>query len=114
MLGAGKEVGSAVLESSGRDNLVDQATLGQAIFVLVGLFELDAKELGKASLSRQLEAFVFQSLDQRVDVLWVFGGDSTVVNIENDHDFVSKQKAGVKGRLLEAKVLESLADVVEP
>ena len=61
-----------------------------------------------------METFVFQSLDQRVDVFWVFGSDATVVNIENDHDFVSEQEAGVKSRLLEAKVLEGLAHVVEP
>ena len=50
LLGAGKEVGLAVLESGARDNLVDQATLGQVIFVLVSLLELDAEELCNASL----------------------------------------------------------------
>ena len=59
-------------------------------------------------------SFVFQGLDQRVDVSWVFHGNSTVINIENNHDFVSEQEAGVKSRLLEAKVLESLAHVVKP
>ena len=49
LLGAGKKVGPAVLESCCRNNLVNQSALGQAILVLVRLFKLDAKELRKAS-----------------------------------------------------------------
>ena len=114
LLGAGKKVGPAVLESCCRNNLVNQSALGQAILILVRLFKLDAKELRKASFSGKLETLVLQGLDQVVDVLGIFCGNSTVIDIENDHDFVSEQEARVEGRLLEAEVLEGLAHVIKP
>ena len=49
-----------------------------------------------------------------VNVFQVFCSNSTVINIESNHDFISKQEAGVKGGLFEAMVLECLAHVIKP
>ena len=108
MLGAGKKVGPAVLESCCRNNLVDQSALGQAILVLVRLFKLDAKELPKASFLGKLETLVLQGLDQVVDVLGIFCGNSTVIDIENDHDLSVNKRQGSKADCLKPRSLKAL------
>ena len=60
------------------------------------------------------ERLCLPGLESTRQCSWVFCSNSTVINIANNHDFVSKQEAGVKSGLLQAKVLEGLAHMVEP
>ena len=114
MLSAGKKVRLAVLEAGGQDDLVDETTPGKSVFVLVSLLKLDAKKLCEAAFPREVEPLLLQHVDQLVNVAGILGGDSGIVNIQNNQHVVGVEEAGVIGGLLEAKFLEGLADMIEP
>ena len=95
-LGARKDIRLALLKAGGEDDLVDEATLCELVFALVGLFELDAEELGEASFSREFESFRLKLGDKLVDGLGVFGSNTCIVNVQNNQHGVSVKEAWIK------------------
>ena len=78
------------------------------------MFKLDAEKLCEAAFPHEVEPILLQHVDQLVDVTGVLGGDSGVVEVQNNQHVVGVEQAGIVGGLLEAEFLEGLADMVEP